>query len=157
MTYRITGLVLLALYFLQLWLNIQWPYLFSLQATENYKVWSGIVLMIYLYSQWILTYKRVYSARPKNNNRLLSLHKWLGAFAPVFFYSHSAQLGHGYLLLMSFIFFINWFIGIANPEGLKIQRYFSNYYSFWLRLHIIFSCLICLIILYHIYIVAYYK
>jgi methionine sulfoxide reductase heme-binding subunit len=143
-------------YLLQALFKIEWPYLANLQANESYKTWSGIALMVYIYSQWALTYKRVYSAS-KKFQITLTIHKWSGALAPLFFYLHSIRFGYGYLFLMTIIFYLNFFIGNLNPEGLKVSRSLPNYYAYWLRAHIFFSSLICLIIVYHIYIVVYYK
>jgi methionine sulfoxide reductase heme-binding subunit len=112
--------------------------------------------MVYIYSQWLLTFKRTYTSDQKPQQGL-NLHRWSGALAPVFFYIHSARFGYGYLLFISIIYFTNFIVGNINPQGLNIHRYINNYYSLWLRAHIIFSCLVSLMIIYHIYVVFYYK
>ena len=69
-----------------------------LQQEEMFNRWSGLALAIIITFQWVLTLTRVFKGLRKYSLKMTTVHKWLGAFTPLFFYVHSMNLGYGDLL-----------------------------------------------------------
>lgn len=149
------GLLLLTAYFLQFFLKLEWSWLFQLQQEEIYKRWTGLLLAIFILFQWLLTFTRVIKKWRKYNITIQSLHKWLGAVSPLFFYIHSTQLGYGYLLLMSYVFLFNTFLGYLNLDVLKSNN--DILFKGWMMTHVALSIIITFLLVFHVSIVFYYK
>ena len=151
----IVGLVLLVAFCLQLFLKLEWSWLFQLQQEEMYKRWSGLILGIFILFQWILTFTRVVKRFRKHSLLIQKLHKWIGALSPLFFYIHSIVLGYGYLLLLSYIFFSNALLGYINLDVIKNNGDFV--FKGWMIIHVALSIIITILMAFHIAMVFYYK
>ena len=151
----ILGLLLLCAYFVLFFLDIKWPWLQVLQAQENYKRWSGLVVALFIVFQWLLTLSRVVKKYRQSAMKMLVVHKWLGAISPVLFYVHSIKLGYGYIALMSYLFFANALLGYINLEVVKIKG--DLWFKGWMISHVAFSILISVLMCFHILMVFYYK
>ncbi|NMH88764.1 hypothetical protein HHX25_14720 [Flavivirga sp. Y03] len=149
------GLVLVSVFFLQFLLKLEWHWLFELQQQEMYKRWSGLVLALFIAFQWILTLTRVIKRFKKHAMSMQAIHKWLGAFSPLFFYMHSMSLGYGYLLLLSYIFFSNTLLGYFNLDIIKNNS--DLLFKGWMITHVALSIIVTIMMVFHITMVFYYK
>ncbi|WMJ73518.1 hypothetical protein RCC89_10145 [Cytophagaceae bacterium ABcell3] len=153
--YIIVGWILLTLYLGQHLLDIRWEYLESLQTGEMFNRWTGLALGIYILSQWFLTPVRLNKMLEKNNQLFTTIHKWMGAIAPLVFYIHTMYLGYAYLFFLSITFFSNYALGLLNPEVIKTK---ANWYlQGWMIAHVAFSLLISMLMIYHVWMVFYYE
>lgn len=151
----ILGIILFVLFFVQFFFKIQWNWLLELQEQEMYKRWSGLGLAVFITFQWILTLTRVVKRFRKYAQKTNLIHKWLGALSPFFFYIHSIGFGYGYLLLLSYIFFINTLIGYLNLDVIKNNN--DLLFRGWMIFHVAFSIVITILMVFHINMVFYYK
>ncbi len=151
----ILGVLLLLIYLVQYFFNLQWQWLSTLQQGEMFKRWSGLFLSLFIAFQWVLTFTRVIKKFRKHAIKMTTIHKWLGALSPLFFYIHSISLGYGYLLLLSYIFFSNALIGYINLDVIKNNS--DLLFKAWMMLHVAFSLIITIMMFFHIGMVFYYK
>ncbi|TNJ42953.1 hypothetical protein KFZ70_16005 [Tamlana fucoidanivorans] len=151
----IVGVVLLCAFFLQYFLKLEWMWLFQLQKEELYKRWSGLVLALLIVFQWVLTITRVVKRLRKYAMPMQAIHKWLGAVSPIVFYFHSATLGYGYLLLLSYIFFSNTLLGYLNLDVIKSNN--EMLFKGWMISHVALSIIVSIMMVFHISMVFYYK
>ncbi|GAA4884726.1 hypothetical protein GCM10023311_04000 [Flaviramulus aquimarinus] len=149
------GLVLLSAFFLQFFLKLEWSWLSVLQQQEMYKRWSGLVLALFIMFQWVLTGTRVIKKFRKYAMSMQTIHKWLGAVSPLFFYVHSIGLGYGYLLLLSYVFFSNTLLGYLNLDVIKNNS--DALFKGWMITHVALSLIVTILVLFHITMVFYYK
>ena len=151
----ILGLVLFVLFFLQLFLKLEWKCLFYIQQEEMYKRWSGLGLAIFIVFQWFLTFTRVIKKLRKYAMNMNVIHRWIGALSPLLFYIHSMHLGYGYLLLLSYIFFTNTLLGYFNLDVIKKNSDFL--FKSWMIVHVALSLIVSIMMIFHISMVFYYK
>jgi len=151
----ILGIVLLFLYFLQFFFKLKWNWLFQLQLGEMFNRWSGLALAIIIAFQWLLTLTRVSKRFRKFAIKMNLIHKWLGALSPLFFYIHSMELGYGYLLLLSYMFFSNALLGYLNLDVIKNNS--DVLFKGWMITHVALSIIITVLMFFHITMVFYYK
>ncbi|WP_298502419.1 hypothetical protein [uncultured Maribacter sp.] len=149
------GVVLLAAYFVQYFLKIEWLALQELQLQENYKRWSGLGVALLIVFQWLLTLSRVVKKFRQSAMKMVVLHKWMGALSPVLFYIHSTKLGFGYLALLSYLFFANALLGYINLDVIKSKG--DLLFKGWMIFHVAFSIIISILMCFHITMVFYYK
>lgn len=149
------GLLLLILYFLQYFLNLEWNWLLELQQDQMFRRWSGLAVAILIAFQWILTFTRVIPRLRKHSMKMNTIHKWLGAISPLLFYVHSINLGYGYLLLLTYIFFANALLGYINLDVIKSTN--ETLFKGWMISHVTFSMIITILMFFHIAMVFYYK
>ncbi|WP_242085009.1 hypothetical protein [Aestuariivivens sediminis] len=149
------GLVLLSAFFAQYILKLEWPWLYHLQQEELYKRWSGLCLALFIAFQWILTITRVIKKLRRFAMTMQTIHKWVGALSPLFFYMHSMALGYGYLLLLSYIFFSNTLLGYFNLDVIKNNN--DLWFKGWMITHVALSITITILMFFHISMVFYYK
>ena len=149
------GLLLLFAFFFQLFLKLEWQWLFQLQQDEMYKRWSGLFLAIFILFQWILSLTRTVKKWKRHAIGVQNIHKWLGALSPLFFYVHSMRLGYGYLLLLSYIFFSNTLLGYFNLDVIKNNS--DALFKGWMITHVALSLVISIMMVFHVVIVFYYK
>ncbi len=151
----IVGLILLIVFFLQFFFKLEWDWLFQLQEQQMYKRWSGLALALFIVFQWVLTGTRVIKKFRKYAMSMQTIHKWLGAVSPLLFYIHSAQLGYGYLLLLSYIFFSNTLLGYLNLDVIKNNS--EALFKGWMIAHVALSIIVTIMMVFHITMVFYYK
>jgi len=151
----IIGVILLLLYFLQFFLKLEWKWLSDLQQEQMYRRWSGLGLAIFILFQWFLTFTRIIPKLRKNAMKMNTIHKWLGAISPLLFYIHGMNLGYGYLLLLSYIFFINTLLGYINLDIIKNNS--NLLFKGWMITHVALSIIITIMMFFHIAMVFYYK
>ncbi|WP_299432123.1 resistance to Congo red protein [uncultured Maribacter sp.] len=151
----ILGLVLLSVFFVFYFGNIEWVWLQELQQQENYKRWSGLGVALFIIFQWLLTFTRVIKRFRQNAIKMITIHKWLGAMSPLLFYIHSVKLGYGYIALMSYLFFANALLGYINLDVIKSKG--EILFKGWMIFHVAFSIIISILMCFHIVMVFYYK
>lgn len=149
------GLTLLLLFFIQFFFDLDWNWLSQLQQKQMYKRWSGLGLAIFISFQWVLTYTRIIPKLRKYALNMNQVHKWLGAISPILFYIHSMNLGYGYLLFLSYIFFANTLLGYINLDVIKSNN--NLLFKGWMIAHVAFSIIVTIIMFFHITMVFYYK
>jgi len=149
------GLLLLLLYFIQYFLKLEWSWLLNLQQDQMFRRWSGLVLALFIAFQWILTFTRVIPKFRKHSIKMNTVHKWIGALSPIIFYVHGMQLGYGYLLVLTIIFFTNSLLGYINLDLIKSTS--NLLFKGWMILHVSFSMIITILMFFHIAMVFYYK
>jgi hypothetical protein len=84
-----------------------------------------------------------------------SIHKWIGALSPLFFYVHCMSLGYGYLALLSYIFIANTLLGYFNLDVIKNNS--DVLFKGWMITHVALSLVITILMFFHIVMVFYYK
>ncbi|WP_136481295.1 hypothetical protein [Cognatitamlana onchidii] len=151
----VLGLVLLVAFLLQYVLKLEWEWLYILQEQQMYKRWSGLALALLITFQWVLTLTRTIGKWRKHAMNMQTIHKWLGAVSPLFFYIHSMALGYGYLLLLSYIFFSNTLLGYLNLDVIKNNS--DALFKGWMIAHVALSIIVTILMLFHIVMVFYYK
>jgi hypothetical protein len=151
----LVGLILLCAFFLQFFLQLEWSWLFKLQQLELYKRWSGLVLALFINFQWLLTLTRTVKKWRKHAMTMLTIHKWIGAVSPLFFYIHSMGMGYGYLLLLSYIFLANTLLGYFNLDVIKNNS--DALFKGWMISHVALSMVVTILMVFHITMVFYYK
>lgn len=149
------GLLLLFLFLFQFALNLRWEWLYDLQQEEMFKRWSGFGLGLFILFQWLLTFSRVIKKFKKYSFKITNLHKWIGAISPLFFYIHSMELGYGYLTLLAYVFLINTLIGYFNLDVIKSTN--ETLFKGWMIIHVAFSIIVTILMVFHIAVVFYYK
>ncbi len=149
------GLILLFLFFLQFALDLKWEWLYKLQQEEMFKRWSGFGLGIFILFQWLLTFSRVIQKFRKYSLKVTQLHKWIGALSPLLFYFHSMELGYGYTALLAYLFLINTVLGYFNLDVIKSAN--EVLFKGWMIVHVAFSIIVTLLMVFHIGVVFYYK
>ncbi|AUP77611.1 hypothetical protein [Flavivirga eckloniae] len=151
----ILGVAFLALFFLQYFLQLEWNWLLENQQDEMYKRWSGLAIALLITCQWLLTVTRVINKWRPYSIKMATMHKWLGALSPVFFYAHSMHLGYGYLLLLSYVFLSNALLGYINLDVIKNNS--DWLFKGWMIAHVAFSIIVSILMFFHIGAVFYYK
>lgn len=149
------GLTLLILYMVQYLVPLRWEWMYQLQNDQDYRRWSGLFLAIFIAFQWALTMTRVVKKWKKHSVKFTSIHKWIGAFSPIFFYIHCMEFGFAYLLVLSIIFMINMVLGTINLDIIKSEKEWL--FQSWMIVHVSLSVIITFIMFFHIGVVFYYK
>lgn len=153
--YVIIGYLLFIGYLLQYFLLPQWSILQEWQQDEMYRRWSGLTLLAIIIFQWLLTSIRMIRPNSLAAQNLLTLHQWLGALSPLFFYFHSMNLGVGYLLILSLIYYFNFLLGLLNIMVIKAMG--TKVFRAWYLTHILGAFLILFIAFFHVWMVFYYE
>ncbi len=152
--YALVAAIGLVFFLIQDLLGLKISWLEQLQTNDNYKLVTGglmAALVAWLWHLSILRFRgRLHEAVPSYQN-----HKKLGAAAPFLFYIHSTDFGYAYLSFFSAVFLLNILIGILNKEIVNIHKKWFTYG--WMVLHVSFSVLVVVLMLYHIYIVFSYR
>lgn len=152
-TFIYVGILLLAAFIGQDVLPLKWAWLEAIQQNETYKQLTGFVLFLFIAEQWYLSILRA-KGKTQISRRFITIHKYLGVLAPVFFYVHATQLGHAYLLLLSLVYLSNAAMGYTHHKYWNIK---SKYYSyFWMITHVSLSVFVVVLMAYHIFIAFYY-
>jgi len=153
--YVTVGLALLLLYLAQQWFDLRWELLQTLQHEDSFKKNSGLVLGGFMILQWSLTWVRVLKMKDEVNKLFISIHKWLGAFSPLFFYAHAMEFGYAYLFFLTCLFVTNMLVGYLNPE--KIGVTLKAYLQGWMIVHVTLSVLLTLLMFFHGFMAYYYN
>jgi sulfoxide reductase heme-binding subunit YedZ len=149
------GLILLLLFLIQFVMDFKWDWLYNLQQDEMFKRWSGLGLSLFIAFQWSLTLCRIIKKFKKYAFKITNFHKWIGAISPLLFYLHSMELGYGYLALLSYVFLTNTLIGYFNLDVIKSTH--KTLFKGWMIVHVVYSIIITLLMVFHIGVVFYYK
>ncbi len=150
------GLLLFIAYLAQALLPWEWQAMAELQSGESYKKWTGFLLFLLILFQWTLVIARgVYEKNGKEKEKQVTLHKWVGVLSPVVFYVHSTSPGYGLLLFLTVIFFANFILGFLNDLPFELKK--LRYFNLWLGAHILFSALILLLSVLHVWLVFAYS
>ncbi len=150
------GITLFTFYILQFLLSLKWSFLENLQEIESYKKWSGLVLIIFILSQWYLSIMRMnkeFNAEKKE--KYTNLHKWIGVLLPIVFYFHSTEFGFGVLMLLSLVFLINIAIGFVNTYDLLEKH--PKFFNVWLVGHVFLSVAVLVFSAVHVWLVYLYN
>jgi cytochrome b561 len=129
--------------------------LFDQQQDEMFKRWSGFGLGMFILFQWLLTFSRVIKKFKKYSFKITNLHKWIGALSPLIFYMHSMELGYGYSALLAYVFLVNTLIGYFNLDVIKSTS--ETLFKGWMIVHVAFSIIVTILMVFHIGVVFYYK
>ncbi len=151
----VIGLILLALFLTQFFLKLEWSWLWSLQQEELYKRWTGLFLALFIAFQWVLSLSRVLKRLRPYSLKMTTLHKWVGALSPLFFYVHSIGMGYGYLALLAYVFLANTLLGYVNLDVIKNDS--ELLFKGWMMTHVALSMIVTILLFFHIGTVFYYK
>jgi len=153
--YFYLGLALFMAFVMQDVAQLKMAWLENLQINETYKIYSGLFVVLYMISQFVMSYNKSCEA-PHASAATYQQHKFMGALAPLVFYVHSTQFGVAYLLMLSLVYFGNFLLGLFNHERIKEPIKRIRYFKYWLPTHIVFSVLSLALIGFHIFVVASY-
>lgn len=154
--YRVVGLLLLIAYCLQDAFALKLAPLEQLQSDLNYKILSGLLLLIYILTQWRLPIVRWLKLDNKALMEKKHSHKYFGAIAPLMLYLHATNFGYAYLTVLSSVYLVNSLLGYCSGEF--IANAYKKAYSFgWTVMHIGLSTSLLFLSVYHVYIALAYK
>lgn len=152
--YFFIGMTLLVLYVVQAQSGYRFEILEKLQNDTNYKQISGYVFVLYLLYQWKLSKTKV-TNQTTQFQRVLNSHKFYGIFVPVVWFLHSAEMGDGYLAILSVVLLTTILTGLFNYENSRFRQ--KVYLYGWLITHITAATLTLGLILFHVYVVYNYS
>jgi ferredoxin-NADP reductase len=154
--YRLVGFLLLMAYGLQDAFGLKLAALEQLQNEHNYKIISGLLLLVYALMQWRLPIARWL----KLGNDKLAVkkhrHQYFGAIAPLVFYLHATSIGYAYLAALSSVYLANSLLGYGSGEFIA-HAYKKAYVFGWTIMHIGLSTSLLFLSGYHAYIAFAYK
>lgn len=153
--YIYVGAVLFVLFLVQDLLDIRWTWLFESQKDQMFKRWTGLAVGVFIAFQWLLSLVKTVNKFSDFVQSFTKIHKWFGAFSPLVYYVHSMEFGFAYLLFLSLVFFGNFLLGLLNTDFIKSKS--QLYFQGWMILHVACSIIVALVMLYHVYVVFYYK
>ena len=154
--YRLVGIVMLLLFFIQDFFHLKSMAYEALLQKEQYRIYSGLFLLFWFSLLFVRPYgkAKTYSCI---SAKTYSWHTWVGALSPLAFFIHSTTFGVGYLGFLSALFFANIIVGITNHELLpNASKRFFYYHKIWLPLHIILAMVTLAMVAIHIYVVGAY-
>jgi hypothetical protein len=154
--YRIVGLALLTAYYLQYQFDLKLPQLEQLQAGNNYKICSGLLLLTYILSQWRLPIAHWLKLNIDALSAKKHGHLYFGAIAPLVFYLHASSIGYAYLAALASVYLANSLVGYSSGEFVH-PRYKKPYVFSWTVLHVCLSTSLLFLSVYHAYIALAYK
>ncbi len=154
--YLIAGLVAVALFLIQDLFQLKWAWLEITQDSENFKRWTGGLMMLYMAFQWYFPFLRMFGKK-KEEAEHFHLHKKSGALSPLIFYIHSTNFGFGFLFILSVVYFSNTILGLFNEDMIEEVEKKKKYTFYWIIIHIILSLLTVGMMLYHAFTAFYYE
>jgi len=154
--YFYMGLALFFLFVIQDMLSLKMTWLEDLQKQESFKVYSGLLLFLYLLAQFVMPYNRLCETPHVTRASSYNSHKQRGALAPLFFFIHSTTWSTAYLLLLSSVYFANFLLGLFNYERITTPILRSWFFKNWLLLHITLAVVLMTLVGFHLYIVVSY-
>jgi ferredoxin-NADP reductase/CRP-like cAMP-binding protein len=156
LNYFYLGLVFLVLFATQDLLHLKLPWLEALQAQGTYKIWSGLLLTLYIACQFMLPAVR-WTHRVKDTVHYYNLHKIQGVFAPLIYFIHSTTIGFAYLSFLSAAYFSNVLVGLFNHEVVVNPERKQQFARYWLAAHVLFSVLTIALLVVHLYVVISFR
>ena len=153
--YLILGTALFILFLAQDILDIRWTWLYEAQADQMFKRWTGLALSIFILLQWVLTLVKTINNWSTQIPLFTKIHKWSGAVSPLIYYIHSMEFGYAYLFFLSVSYFLNFGLGLLNTDLIKSKS--QLYFQGWMIAHVMCSLIISFVMLFHVYVVFYYK
>ena len=154
--YAYLGLFLLCVFLIQEWLGLKIIFLQEWQLDENYKRWTGFLLLSFLFFQWYYPLKQFFAYR---GNLLYwrKIHKYNGVVAPAILYVHSTTIGYAYLFVLSIAYLTNNALALCNRD--VFHEWFSHklVYQSWLSIHIFLSFVISILVWYHLFVAFAYS
>ncbi len=130
--------------------QVELPWLVALQADDQYRVSSGIVLGTYLVFQMLLGARRVVDP-----GGAIARHKIAGALAPVVLYAHASHFAYGYLLVLAAAYLGTSGLGLAHRLVLRVRARWL--YTSWFVLHVATSVALVFLVVYHAYVALAYE
>jgi len=154
--YLIVGLAAVTLFLFQDLFQLKWPWLEIAQNSENFKRWTGGLIMLFVAFQWYFPFLRMFGKK-KEEARHYHLHKKSGALSPLIFYIHSTNFGYGFVFMLSIVYFSNTILGLFNEDMIEDAEKKKKYTFYWIIIHIILSLLTVGMMLYHAFVAFYYE
>src|SRR5262249_43252296 len=133
--FRWLGLLLLAAYLSQAAFGWTWPTWSQWQARRGFHLVSGGGLLAFLLVQGWLPWLRL-AGNQRRAAALYPWHKYLGALAPLIFYCHAPQPGHGFLFALSTVYLSNTGVGLLDKTIFRDPQRSERYVRPWLVLHV---------------------
>ena len=153
--YFYIGLALFSAFIIQDLAQLKTPWLEAMQAQLDFKIYSGLLLLFYLFLQFPLAYNKA-SHRPHLSADTYEKHRMRGVWAPLFFYIHSTGFGETYLLVLSLVYFSSFITGLFGHDRIKDPVKRRHYFKYWLLVHVTLSVVLMAFIGFHIYVVSSY-
>ncbi len=150
------GLALFFIVVMQDMLSLKITWLEALQTQETFKIYSGLLLLVYLLAQFVVPYNKLCETPHVTRASSYNQHKQRGALAPLFFFIHSTTWGVAYLLLLSMVYFANFLVGLFNYERIKNPSLRRRFFKSWLLLHITLAVVLMALVGFHLYVVVSY-
>lgn len=132
----------------------RWASLELLQTRPDYRAASGTLLLGFIALQWTLAWRRTHSGARLAADQLRR-HRWLGTLAPVLYYLHSTGLGYAYTFALAVVYLANSALGFLNQDTLGVKS--KTFALSWLVAHVLLSCAMTALALFHLWVVVYYK
>ncbi|MCH2210284.1 MAG: hypothetical protein MK110_03210 [Fuerstiella sp.] len=111
---------------------------------------SGSALLMFLGFQWWLPAKQ-WSGSGHVSPRLREWHRDLGAWSPLLLLLHGSSGGTGTVQILWLLFILNTIVGICDRFTLPSRERQMRYFRWWLFPHIIFSSLITVLSVHHVW------
>ncbi len=153
-SYSVISAIFLTGYLWQHYYNVQWPWLAIMQKNDIYKQISGLIILLFILSQWYLSILRIRNKMAKAFVEL-NIHRTLGVLAPLFLYFHTTRMGNYYLFFLSVTFLAIFTMGFLHPSVFGIQKQWLI--KTWIICHVGTSTLLMLLLGQHIFISYWYE
>ena len=153
MPWLVTGTLLMAAFVAQTLWGWRWEWLAGLQENELYKQLTGLALVIFFMMQWRLSVARM--GGTIRAARLLTLHRGLGALAPLLLYLHAISFGYAYIRVMSISFLGLVALGLLQQPLARLNN--SRLNTAWLVVHVTLATVLPFLIGYHAFNAFYYE
>lgn len=154
--YRLLGLSLLLAFWLQHRFGIKLYELERLQADDDYKIFSGLLVLTYVLNQWRLPLTRWLNC---DNHKIVQFkhrHRAFGSIAPLVFYLHATSTGYAYLAALSNVYLADCLVGYGSGEIVH-NRLKKTYLFAWTVVHVGLSTGLLFLSAYHAYVALAYK
>lgn len=145
----VVGTMLLAGYLVQLAVGMSWAALAQLQASRDYKLVTGVVLVGYVWLQWMP------GRRAFGPARALARHRLAGAFAPLVLYAHASRFGYGYLVWLAAAYLGCVVGGLVHRPVVALRR--AWIFTLWFVAHVALAVIVVVLGAYHVAIALTYR
>jgi len=126
------------------------------QSSDVWRTVTGLVLVSFIAWQWF--FPAVRKRRGGVAARRLELwHRAIGALSPIALLLHQRDLAYGLLCALSLLFVANTLVGCFDKTCIVDGSRRERYMQFWLPIHVVISCLVTALSVWHIIMVVTYQ
>jgi ferredoxin-NADP reductase len=126
------------------------------QSSDAWRTITGLVLISLIAWQWCFPFLCARGGGVKAR-RLELWHRAIGALSPIALLLHQRDLAHGLLCSLSILFVANTVVGSFDKTCVSDGSHRERFMQFWLPTHVVISCLITALSIWHVIMVVTYR